>query len=74
MTIKKVIGFVWMLTGTVIVTFAIATVLFTFYYRPTLEGPMSARLTGEVFSTLVAMTIGTVGGILIWAGGRWRRS
>jgi hypothetical protein len=74
MTIKRVVGFVGVLSGALIVTLGAATVLAGLYYRPTLEGPTSGWLTGEVFSSFLGMLLGTMGGLFIWGGVRWVRS
>ena len=74
LTVKSVMGAASILIGVLLVGIAAVSIAFASYYKPTLEGPTPRWLTGEVFSTIFGMLLGAVGGLLLWTGGRWRRS
>lgn len=82
MTLKRVVGFVAMLAGGLLLALAAIGVALLFYYRPTIEyayvkdqqRPMPSWLTGELIGGLLGALLGITGGLLLWGGRRWRRA
>jgi hypothetical protein len=82
MTRKRVVGFVATVAGGLLLALAAIGVALFFHYRPTIEyayvedqpRPMPSWLTGELIGGLLGTLIGITGGLLLWAGRRWRRA